>query len=126
MPPRYQFTRSIENLIANLRGIPEDFSPIERKQPEGIDTLLNNLLTKYKIGVESLEDRIRENWPQIVGLDNAKHCHPSRIERETTLIVAVANPVIRQELEFHKAILLANLRKLEGGKKIRAVFFKAG
>ena len=121
----YKFSRRAENLIANLRGVPENYSPIGREIREMGD-IFDKILDRYKIGVESLEDRIRENWEQIVGAPNAQHCNPVRIERENTLIIAVSNPIIRQELQFNQSHLLKNLRSIEKGNRIRYVVFRSG
>ena len=116
----------MENLIANLRGIPEDHSLIERKGPKDLDGIITSVMERYKIGIESLEDHIRENWKAIVGEENARYCHPVRIERDTTLIIAVTNPIIRQELQFNRTILLQKIHKIKNGREIRQVVFKSG
>lgn len=121
----YKFSRRAENLIANLRGVPEDYSPIVRETVD-MGSVFDKILTRYKIGVDSLEDRIREKWTQIVGLENAGHCNPVRIERERTLIVAVSNPIVRQELQFNQAIILRNLKNLKDGGQIRYLVFRSG
>lgn len=121
----YKFSRQAENLIANLRGVPENYTPIGREIRD-MGGVLDRILDRYKIGVETLEDRIRENWVQIVGLANANYCNPVRIEQENTLIIAVSNPVIRQELQFNQSLLLKNLRSIENGGRIRYVVFRSG
>lgn len=127
MPEKpYKFSRHAERLIANLRGVPEDYKPEGHATEKDLSAMIDRLLVRHKIGVDSLEDRIRESWAQIVGPDNAPHCSPARIDRETTLLVAVANPTVRQELEFNKAAILNNVRLLKDGRKIRQVAFKSG
>jgi len=121
----YKFSRTAENLIANLRGVPEDYSPIVRETVDMGD-ILDKILNRYKIGVESLEDRIREQWTRIVGVENAGHCHPVRIEREKTLVIAVSNPIIRQELQFNQLIILKNLKRVKSGGQIRSLVFRSG
>ncbi|MEC7906948.1 MAG: DUF721 domain-containing protein [Verrucomicrobiota bacterium] len=121
----YQFSRQAENLIANLRGVPEDLSPVVR-ETVNMDVVFDKILRKYKIGVESLEDRIREKWIQIVGPANANHCYPIRIENESVLFIAVSNPIIRQELQFNQAIILRKLACIENGKRIRRIVFRSG
>lgn len=121
----YKFSRRAENLIANLRGIPEDYSPIVRDTVD-MGTVFDKILARYKIGVDSLEDRIREKWTKIVGLENAGHCNPVRIEREKNLVIAVSNPIIRQELQFNQAIILKNLRTIKDGHQIRNLVFRSG
>ncbi len=122
----YQFRKSVERLIANLRGIPEDYEGEAPKTERELSHSLDRILGKYKIGIESLEDRINESWPRIVGAANAKSCNPSRIERESTLVISVSNPVIRQELEFNKSLVLANLHTIPEAKRIRSIVFKSG
>lgn len=122
----YKFRKSVERLIANFRGIPENYPGEAPKTERELSNVLDRILTKYKIGVDSLEKRICDNWPQIVGAGNASNCSPSRIENERTLLIAVSNPVIRQELQFNKRLILNNVHKLEGGKRIRNIFFKSG
>lgn len=121
----YKFSRKTENLIANLRGVPEDHSPITRETRD-LNSLLDRLLDRYKIGQDSLEDRIRESWTSIVGEVNARYCTPKKIERERTLIISVSNPIIRQELQFNQAILLKKLKALKGGAKLNRLTFIAG
>ena len=121
----YKFSRQAENLIANLRGVPEDYSPIGR-EIRGMGGIFDRILDRYKIGVDSLEDRIRENWVRIVGAQNAQPCNPVRIERENSLIITVSNPVIRQELQFNQSLILKNLKSIEKGHRIRYVVFKSG
>ncbi|MBD5778304.1 DUF721 domain-containing protein [Pelagicoccus sp. NFK12] len=122
----YKFRKSVERLIANFRGIPENYPGEAPKTERPMADVLERVLKKYKIGQDSLEDRIVKNWAQIVGAANARNCAPNRIEKERTLIIAVSNPVIRQELEFNKRLILQNLHKVEGAKKIRNIFFKSG
>lgn len=120
------FRKHVEHLIANLRGVPENYEGEAPKTDKDLPSVLDRILTRYKIGVDSLEDRINEAWPQIVGAANATNCSPSRIDRERTLIIAVSNPIIRQELEFNKRLILQNLHKINGAKKIRTIVFKSG
>ncbi|MCH2615131.1 MAG: DUF721 domain-containing protein [Opitutales bacterium] len=121
----YQFSRQADNLIANLRGVPDDFSPIVR-ETVNLDGVFDKILRKYKIGVESLEDQIREKWIQIVGPANSIPCNPIRIENNSVLFIAVSNPIIRQELQFNQAIILRNLACIENGNQIRRIVFRSG
>lgn len=122
----YKFRKSVERLIANFRGIPENYEGEAPKTERALSNVLDRILVKYKIGIDSLEDRLVANWPTIVGAANATNCSPSRIERERTLIIAVANPIIRQELEFNKRLILQNVHKIEGGRMVRTIVFKSG
>ena len=122
----YKFSKRVERLIANLRGVPENYPGEAPKTEKGIDSVLDRLMNKYKIGIDSLEDRINENWDKIVGAANARNCSPSRIERDTILVIAVSNPIIRQELEFNKRLILKNVHAIKDGRSIKSIVFKSG
>ena len=122
----YKFSRHVENLIANLRGVPEDYSPIQWKEAKTVDTYLDKIINKYNLGEHTLQDLLVEKWVEIVGEGNARNCGPVRIEKENTLIIAVSSPIIRQELQFNKAIILKNIQSLKGAYKIRYLIFKTG
>lgn len=122
----YKFRKSVERLIANFRGIPENYPGEAQKTERPMADVLERVLNRYNIGKETLEDRILQKWPHIVGPANAPHCSPSRIDRGRTLIISVSNPVIRQELQFHTRGILQNIHHLEDGKKIRSLVFKSG
>lgn len=120
------YNRHVQNLIANFRGIPEGYNAFTPQRERSIEDIMDRLQNRFKIGVESIEDRITANWKEIVGPANATHCAPSRIERDHTLIIAVSNPVVRQELQFNKLILLKNIHKIKGTQQIRTLIFKSG
>ena len=120
------FRREIQNLIANLRGLPEDRGRSRDRGTRTIHELLERLVERHSIGTPSPEDMIRDAWPTIVGASNEQFAHPSRIERDRCLVIAVNDPVVRQELQFNKSLIIKRLRALKGCGKIRQVTFRAG
>lgn len=127
MPKKtHKFSRKVENMIANFRGIPENYKPEAPQREKDIFSIINRIEHKYKIGIDSVEDKIRDNWEKIVGKQNAQSCSPSRIDRDKSLVISVSNPILRQELQFNKAILLKNLHAIPGTGQIRYLIFKAG
>lgn len=113
-------------MIADLRGVPIDTSRSRRRETRAVGDLADQLLKKYRVGLPSPEDVIRDAWPEIVGAPNAEFCHPLRIDRGRTLIVGVSNPIIRQELLFHKALVRQRIQALPGCAHLRNVVFRAG
>jgi hypothetical protein len=124
--PGAKFNRHVENLVANLRGLPENPSRARLRESRDIAGLVEQILHKHRIGMATPEDAVREAWPEIVGETIARLCHPLRIDRERTLIVGASNPVVRQELEFHKAGVLARIRAIPACAHITSVSFRAG
>jgi len=120
------FTRRIENLIANFRGLPENPSRSRIRQTRDIGDLVDNMVLKHRIGMASPQDAIRDAWSGIIGESNQQFAHPARIERDRCLVVAVNDPVVRQELQFNKALLLKRVRAIPGCSQIREVVFRNG
>ena len=123
---RKPFSRQIENLIANLRGFPEDPGRSRIRPVRPIDELVEKLLIKHRVGVTSPEETIRDAWAGIVGESNQQFAHPARIERDRCLVVAVNDPVVRQELQFNKKLLIQRIRALAGCDGIREVSLRSG
>lgn len=121
-----QFPREVQNLIADLRGLPHDRSKAIENGAAKLDTLLEVILKQYKIGEKTPQQEIMENWRSIVGAGNAHRCSPARIVSNIKLVVRVSNPVLRQELQFQKRQILQRLHDLPTCKSLRDITFTAG
>jgi len=120
-----EFSREVENLIADLRGVPEDELRSKRRKTTELGSLIDSLLVKYRISHDSLEHSIREKWPEVVGVANATYSHPVVVERGQ-LLVLVSHAVVRNELFHHRLMILEKLRKLPGCAEIRGLTLRAG
>jgi hypothetical protein len=124
--PDRQFSRTVENMIAEIRGVPVDDSQSRRRDTRSLSELTEHLLHKHRIGMKTPEEAIRDAWTEIVGAPNAEYCHPLRIDRERVLLVGVSNPIVRQELLFHKAVVLQRIKAIPACAQITDVVFRAG
>ncbi len=122
----HKFSRRVENMIADLRGVPRDQSRSRLRETAGVAGLMDRILHKYRIGMSTPEEAIRDAWKEIVGEPNAGFCFPLRIDRDRVLIVGVSNPVVRQELLFHKALVLSRVRAIPACHHIEDVTFRSG
>lgn len=120
------FPRHIENMIASLRGLPPDRSRSRLRETAPIGDLVSGLLDKYRIGMPSMEETIMQNWDTTVGSANAGFVHLLKIENERRVLVAVSNPIVRQELFFHRKLILERIRALPGCGQIRELVLRAG
>ena len=119
-----EFSRAIENLIADLRGLPEDESRSRKRKPTELGSIIDSLLVKYRISHDSLEHSIRDKWPEIVGVANATYSHPLVLER-AQLIVLVSHSVVRNELFLHRMSILAKVKKLPGCEGIKGLSLRS-
>lgn len=148
---RKHFSRSARNLLALLRGVPEEPPPppsliVSKKfssesatqkrvrseeAPSAADTefvvpadIVDALVRSRGFFNGSMQERIRENWAQIVPDGLAERCSPTELRANfTTLVIACESAVVRQNLEFKKRTLLKRLRALPGCEKLKKITF---
>ena len=108
-----KFSKNIEDVIADFRGLPRTVTESSRREPTPLDNLLVVLQEKYKLEKPSPERTLVENWEHIFGPSLAGRCNPVRIKGEHTLIVSVTNQTLRSELQFMKRSVLKKIQQLE-------------
>ena len=120
-----EFSRAVENLIADLRDLPGDRSRAKNRKPSELTTLVGELLVKYRISHDSLEHSIRDKWPELVGVANASYSHPIAVERNL-LVVLVSHAVVRNELFQHRETIMEKLKLLPGCAHIKGLALRTG
>ncbi|MBI2497058.1 MAG: DUF721 domain-containing protein [Opitutae bacterium] len=120
-----EFSRAVENLIADLRELPGDRRRSKRRKPAELGAVIDELLVKYRISHDSLEHSIREKWPELVGVANASYSHPIAVERNL-LGVLVSHAVVRNELFQHRESILEKLKRLPGCAHIKGLSLRTG
>jgi hypothetical protein len=121
-----EYPRQTNNLIAALRGLPEDRSVARLRPAFALGGLIEVLEEKYKIGQEKIEDTIAKHWASLVGEHAAHRSTPQKVIGGAILLVQVNNPMLRQEMQFQQHKILQRLHQLPGGGVIKALNFRAG
>ncbi len=121
-----KYSRRVENLIANLRSVPEDENRSNLSEPFKADSLMEVLEERHNLGKARPEQVILENWKHIMGSENAPRTFPTRIMYKRRLLVSVANATLRQELSFHRHMILNRIRRLPGCNGIKELSFTTG
>lgn len=121
-----KFNRKTNNLIAALRGLPPDRSRARLQSEQDMGKVMDAVIRQYEIDAAKPEEAILAEWPHLVGEHNARHTRPWKLDRSNRLFVAVSNPVVKQELQFHKKLILERIGRLPGCGKIRQIIFRAG
>ena len=119
------FSREAEELIRQLRGLAEDPAESRGAGARQLDSLLETCIERYHLGKNTPEETILENWPRIVGKENARRCRPERIDRSGTLVIQVGNATLRRELMFMEDRILTALGSLPDCGHIHRVHLKA-
>lgn len=121
-----EFTRDVENLIANLRRLPEKPSRMRDRKTKPLSSLVEVCFERYAIDRKTPQQTILENWKQLVGESNAHRCSPERINARRQLVIQVANPTLRRELQFIEDRIMTRLRSMEGCDHITGIVLRAG
>jgi len=116
-----QFSREVNNLIANLRGVPEDRGRSRLRDAKPVDSVIEVILERYKIGQPTPEEIIVKHWKDIVGEETAHRARPMKIVNGKQLVILAANSVIKQELLFAERQILKRVRALPECAGIRDV-----
>lgn len=120
------FSREVESLIASLRSIPEEDYIQRDSGTKEFGSLVEACVEKYHIGKQTPEEEILENWNNIVGMQFASRCRPERITSSGTLVIQVANPVLRREMMFLEDRILTALGSLKSCHHITRIVLKGG
>ncbi len=121
-----KFSRHVENLIANLRGLPENRSRSTLKEARSAGDLMADLARDFRLDGRTPEDAIQENWARLVGPANAEYSRLMRIDERNRAIIGVSNPIVRQELFFHRREVHQRVKALPGCSHIRSIILRAG
>ncbi|UPA28579.1 MAG: DUF721 domain-containing protein [Verrucomicrobiota bacterium] len=122
---RPRFSKKIQNLIADFRGLPRDTSIAVEREEVPIETIAKRLIEKY---IQTPEARthstIVDQWPLIVGEPLQKFSKPERVNAQGILFVNVNNSTIRQELTFRQKEILKKIQQLCPQSRIQKIVFK--
>ncbi|WP_404421564.1 DUF721 domain-containing protein [Nibricoccus sp. IMCC34717] len=123
----FTFSRVAEELIAELRGVPEQTPGRMRRRPTlELNELVQKLLVKHRIGIDGPEDAIRQHWAELVGPANAQYSHPLEIDPKGRLLVLVSHAVVKNELFMHREAVAEKIRQLKGCEGVRSLHLRHG
>lgn len=120
-----KFSKNIEDVIADFRGLPRTVTAASRREPTALDSILVVLQEKYKLEKPSPERTLVENWEKIFGPSLCERCHPVRIKDEHTLIISVTNQTLRSEIQFMKRSILKKIQTLEHCDEIKELVIRS-
>ena len=121
------FSFQAGKLIAAFRRLPDDTSPRTKKRPtREVGNLVEEILQQFKIGRDSPEQTIRDNWSQVVGPANAQYSHAVQIDPRGRLTVHAGHAVVRNEIFMHRQTIVARIRALPGCSSVKDLNIRAG
>lgn len=114
-----------QRLLAQFRNIRHWEPNASTRNLKPIHGTVERIVRKWNLGeLIPAEQTLIRHWKELLGPERAQRCQPVRIAGGTRLVVAVAHPVLRQELEFEKRQILRKLRALPGCESIHSIQFQ--
>jgi len=122
----HQFSKLAEELVGDLRGVPFEEPRRQVKRPtQPLAGVIEALMMKHHIGRPSVEQTIRDRWPELVGAANAAYSHAVQLEGKRLVVVA-AHSVVRNELFLHREEIVERIRQLPGCEALKSLNIRAG
>jgi hypothetical protein len=122
-----QFHPQVENLIADLRGLPRGYRNLRSHPLVELGSVVEVLEEKYQLGNAGIEPTLIKHWRYLVGERAAHRCAPQRLmDSGSRLVVYAANSMVRQELMFEQTGILKRIHSLEGCHVVRSLTIRMG
>ncbi|MDX2188040.1 MAG: DciA family protein [Opitutaceae bacterium] len=123
----FTFSRVAEELIGDLRGLPDETPKGMKRRPTlEAGELVQKILVKHQIGMDVPEDAIRKSWTELVGPANAHFSHPVQIDPKGILLVLVSHAVVKNELYHHRQAVVEKIRALPGCEGVKGIHLRHG
>ena len=116
-----RFSRNVINLLANLRGLPEDKSRSTLRDSVSIDDAVTQAFRKLRLDKPVPEDAIVASWNKLLPLKLARRCAPLRVVEDNRLIIQCESAIIKSEARFYEKSLLLKIRELPGCRQVKAI-----
>jgi len=118
-----RFSRTVQNLLANLRGLPEDRGRSTDRPMKSIDDAVQDAFRKLRLDKPVPENAIVAHWHELLPAKLARRAAPLRVLEGGRLVVQCDNAVIKSEVRFHERAMLAKIRLLRGCEEVRSISF---
>ena len=118
-----KFSRHVVNLLANLRGVPEDRGRSTDRELKTLDEAMGEAFKKMRLDKPVPEDVIIAHWSELLPMKLARRTAPLKMVEGGRLVIQCENSVIKTELRFHERALLAKIRDLPGCTEVKSLAF---
>lgn len=93
--------------------------------PQKLGNILQGVLKKHNITIDSEEQRLSEIWNSAVGTQISAHTRPEKLRRNT-LFVKVSSSVWMHQLHILKGDIIEKINIIMGSELIKNIHFSIG
>jgi hypothetical protein len=98
------FLVRFKNLLANLRGLPEDKGRSTGQDTLTIDDAVAQAFQKLRLNKPVPEDAIIASWHKLLPTKLAKRCAPLRVTEDGRLTIQCESSIIKSEARFFEKV----------------------
>jgi hypothetical protein len=120
---KMRLNRHVVDLIADLRSLPHGDGGSALHHPKQVGLIVDLVLKNVSMR-SRCDGVLLENWALVVGENFSERCSPITVLQNGILLVSCCNAVVRNELEFKRVSILANIAALPRCKHIRDLRFR--
>ena len=116
---RKGFSREVRNMIASLRGLPDETTDGTDASEKAIGPIILNFVAKLGAGNRPIAE-LRACWVDIVS--NPKflnNCTPESLSSQGVLSIHCTNSIVREELRWHEKRILSAIQRRYPGMGIK-------
>lgn len=125
-PHGKRLTRAQRNLVANLRGQPEERGRSSERAVRTLDQAVEEAVRRLGIDRPIPEHAISAAWSKLLPPALARRTAPLRILPDGKLVIQCEGATVRSEATFLSRGLLAKIRELPGCGHVKAIGFTVG
>jgi len=118
-----RFSRKVSNLLAELSGLPKDWSRSTDRPVKTMEEAVREAVTKRGLDRPVPETAIIAHWAELLPSRLARRCAPLKVLEGGRLTVQCENAVVRSEAKFHERAMLAKIKALPGCAEVRSIVF---
>lgn len=122
-PVRRRLSRRDRNLIANLRGQPEERGRSTEREAKTLDQAVEEAVRRLGVDRPIPEHAISAAWSKLLPPALARRTAPLRILADGKLMIQCEGATVRSEATFLSRALLAKVRTLPGCGHVTAIGF---
>jgi hypothetical protein len=119
------FDWAAEELIAGWLGMPHQKGSPRIQGTKSIADSVLGAMKRLHISESGPLDALAGRWPGIVGAERAGKCHPVSL-KSGRLVIAVANPLLRMDLQLDTLRILREVRTVPGCETVKTLMLRAG
>jgi len=93
-------------------------------EPVAVGDLVEGVMKSLGLAGREWEGILQQEWPELVGVDVARHTRPGRVDRRQLVVYVDSSAWLHELKRYSHRRLLANISKRVGTERIESLIFQ--